>query len=118
MSDYYNFDVSKFRQLHPTKLLLDWELANDDLLGGKLKRPETFKGIHYTGHIIMKGCDVTEPVEVGDRVLFEGYLNSDMPKFIDPKRGRCCIIDETEAIAVVPERVKISSIEGDFDYSS
>lgn len=124
MSEYFDYDVSKIKAIHPTKLLIDWQKASDTYLGGKIKRPEHWKGVHYTGHIIMIGCDVSilkakgKIVEVGDRILFEGYMNSGMPKFMDPKLGRCCIIDEDEAIAVCSERVKVSSVEGDFDYSA
>jgi len=118
MSEYFEYDVMTITKIQPTKLLIDWEIANDTYLGGKILRPDTFKGVHYTGHILKKGDEVTEPVEVGDRILFEGYLNSAMPKFNDPKLGRCCIIDETEAMAILGERVSVVSVEGDFDYSS
>lgn len=133
MSDYLNFDVTTLRKIQRTSVLIRWEMATDTLLKGKILRPETFKGIHYTGHIIKTGDDVSlikdivkkgkkieevKIIETGDRTLFEGLMNSALIKFQDPNLGRCCLIDEDELMLwVMNDRVKVVDVEGDFDYS-
>ena len=138
MSDYYDFDVTTLRKIQRTSVLIRWEMAPDTFLKGKILRPETFKGIHYTGHIIKTGDDVSlikdilisdgerkkkikeiKVIETGDRTLFEGLMNSALVKFQDPNLGRCCLIEEDELMVwIMNDRVNVVDVEGDFDFDS
>jgi co-chaperonin GroES (HSP10) len=115
---YPTLEVKKIKGMVEDKVLINWDEAKADLAGGRLIRPETHRGMHYTGKVLLKGPNCQEDFEVGDRILFEGFANSFFERYKDPKLGRIAIIREHEVMAVIPERVEISNSEGDFDYNA
>jgi co-chaperonin GroES (HSP10) len=99
-------------------ILLKWEVARDDLKLGRflLKRPDTHKAAHYTGVVLAVGPLVSEDVHPGMRIFFEQF--SGFEKLFDPEHGRLALIKESAALAVIPERTKIESMDGDYDYDN
>lgn len=114
---YAALDADKFQPVGDF-ILVQWQQAHDDFKVGKLKlaRPDTHKGQSYTGIILSVGQRVDESLKVGLRILFQQF--SGFEKRFDPKYGRLAIIRESNAIAIVPPRVKIENMDGDFDYDN
>ncbi len=98
---------------------VSWDEAPDAFKAGKINliRPDTHKGQHYTGKVMAVGPDADPEIKVGTRLLFDQFSNFE--KYRHPDIGRIAVLKESEqasAFAVVPERLKISSAEGDFNY--
>jgi co-chaperonin GroES (HSP10) len=114
---YAEVDADGFRPMG-NRMLLQWQEAKDEIKAGKitLVRPETHKKAHYTGVVLQVGDMVDPDIQVGHRVLFEQF--SGFEKWFDPKYGRLALIRDTDAMAVIPARSKISSMDGDYDYDN
>jgi len=91
------------------KLLVEWEPAKEDLLGGLLVRPETQRERHYTGIVLKKGFDVSEEaIQEGARVFFEQFSNFEKFQSNDGKK-RYAIVREGSCLAIIPKRSKVSA---------
>lgn len=107
MSTYPVWDVDFMP--HNDTLLITWEEAKEELLGGRLVRPETHRGVCYTGVVEKVGPTVfEEDLKPGVRVFFEQF--SSPIGFIDAKtKKRKAIIKESACLAIIPHRVKVGS---------
>lgn len=107
-------------RLHPVGdwILLQWEQATDEIKAGKIKliRPATFKKQHYTGIVHAAGSWVDPDIQPGMRLFFEQF--SGFQKMFDPKYGRMAMIRESFALVALPPRVKVESMDGEYDYAS
>lgn len=112
---YLEVDVDRFIPL-PGSLLVQWEVAPDEWKIGKVRliRPETFKKIHYTGVVLRVGAYVDSDLKIGKRIIFEQF--SGFEKLYDKKYGRLALIKENHALAIIPERMKIQSMDGELNY--
>lgn len=109
-----DYDWDKFTPANDY-LLVIWEEAKESLLGGKLVRPDTHKGIQYTGIIKKASPHVDEDLKPGKRIFFEQF--SSPLGFIDSKtKKRMAIIRESACLAIIPQRAKIGSGEAGFNY--
>ncbi len=99
-------------------ILVQWDLAKDEFKVGKIQlaRPDTHKGQSYTGVILGIGPRVDDSLKVGLRILFQQF--SGFEKRFDPKYGRLAIIRESNALAIIPPRLKVENMDGDFDYDN
>lgn len=113
---YYEINADKFRPMGQC-ILVRWEAAHDSFKAGKvlLKRPETHKGAHYTGTVLKIGSAV-EDVQPGQRIFFEQF--SGFEKMFDPKYGRLALVREPSVLCILPPRVKVESMDGDYDFNS
>lgn len=83
-------------------LFLDWEEANDNLLGGLLIKSPKFTKAHYTGIVKMVGEGVEKgEIEEGQRVFFQQF--SDF-KFWYEGGKRYAIVPFHHTMAVIPQR--------------
>lgn len=113
---FYEINVDKFRPMGQM-ILVQWEKAHDSFRVGKLnlKRPETHKGAHYTGTVLKIGGDV-EDVQIGMRIFFEQF--SGFEKMFDPKYGRLALVREPSVLCILPPRVKVESMDGEYDFNN
>jgi hypothetical protein len=114
---YYEIEADKFRPMGQC-ILVRWEAAHDSFRAGKinLARPETYKGAHYTGTVLKVGNGVGEDVQPGMRIFFEQF--SGFEKMFDPKYGRLALVREPSVLCILPSRVKVESMDGDYDFNS
>ena len=107
--DYPVIEVDKIKQVIGDKLLVEWESAQEEMLGGKLVRPDTQRERHYTGIVLKKGIDVSEEaIQEGSRIFFEQFSNFEKFQSYDGKK-RYAIVSEGSCLAVIPKRVKVSA---------
>lgn len=120
-NDLSYLDIEDWRALIPSSdhILVDWEEARDELLSGKLIRPDTHKKLHYTGVVLSTGPDVDPGIEPGMRILFDQFSN--FQKLWNHEVGRMALISERaqgSAFAIIPHRTKIGGGEGDYNYEA
>ncbi len=63
-----------------TNIFIEWEMAPEYYPGTNIRKPDAFRGMHYTGIIVHIGPDV-EDLEVGGRVFFDQWCG--IEKFED-----------------------------------
>lgn len=115
---FHEINVEKF-EVTGTRLLVQWLEANDVFKAGKIKlvRPETHKAAHFTGNIVGIGKRATtEDWRIGQRIFFQQFAGFN--KLFDPKYGRLALIQDTDAMLILPSRVKVESMDGDYDYDA
>jgi hypothetical protein len=120
-ADTPRLSPEKIKTLIGNRLLIEWELAPEDYLSGKLVRSDKHRSAYYTGIVLKKGTDCDVFVEEGDRIFFDQFSNPE--QFMDDNnvQRRYAIIEvdrQGAAFAVIPPRVRVRSDEGGFDYSN
>ncbi len=106
--DYPLLDIDRLKTVMGDKLLVEWELAREDMLGGKLVRPDTQRERFYTGIVVKRGLDVSEDIlEEGARVFFEQFSNFEKFQSLDCKK-RYALVREGACLAVIPKRSKVT----------
>jgi len=115
---YAQVDVAKMQPMGD-RILLQWEEGNNEISAGTIKliRPDTHKGMHYTGIVLKIGPLVDPAIKVGQRLIFDQF--SDFGKYFDPKYGRLALLEESKqgsCFAIIPPRMKIGAGEGDYNY--
>lgn len=122
---YIHMNIDRISRLQNDAILVEWELNTDELLGGRLVRPDTYKAAHYTGIVVLAGPGVEAEIDIGDRILFDQFCNP--VRYYDPKKKkRYAIIRERDQgypFAIIPPRadgskVKIGGGEPSFDYDA
>ena len=106
--EYPFLDVEKVKEVIGDNLLCEWESAREDLLQGKLVRPETQRERHYTGIILKRGINVEDAdLREGERVLWEQFSGFEKYQSNDGKK-RYAFVKEGACLAIIPKRVKLS----------
>lgn len=77
-------------------ILLEWEFASEYFPGTQIKRPESHKGMHFTGIVKAIGPEVKE-CAVWDRVFFDQFCG--VEKFQEEDK-RYAFLQEKDIIAV------------------
>ncbi len=115
--NFAEIDADTFQVLG-NRILVQWLQAHDEYKAGKitLVRPETHKGAHFTGIILGVGNRVDEDVKKGMRILFQQFAGFE--KLFDPKYGRLALIQASDAMAILPPRMKVEGLDGDYDYDA
>jgi co-chaperonin GroES (HSP10) len=104
--EYPFLEIEKVKEVIGDAVLVEWEPAKEDLLGGLLVRPDTQRERHYTGKVLKKGLDVSDEIEEGKRVLFEQFSGFEKFQSMDGMK-RYAFVKEGACLAVLPPRVSI-----------
>jgi co-chaperonin GroES (HSP10) len=107
--DYPMLNIETVKEVNGDRILCEWEEAKNDLLGGRLVRPDTHRAAHYTGVILKVGNGVEdEDIEVGKRAFFEQF--SGFEKFQSPDgKKRYAFVAVDAVLALIPLRAKIET---------
>lgn len=117
-------DPTRIKTVLGNRVLIEWEQAPEDFLGGKIVRADKHRSAYFTGVVLKIGLDVDldlNPIKEGDRLFFDQF--SAPEKFINwdnqSKRYAFLEVDrQGAAFAIIPPRVKVRSDEGSLNYDA